>query len=192
MWDLHMMGANLLQLHTTPAALRTALHPILEGACETRRRCASAGWVSILAAVGIIFLICAVIMASKVLRGPTQGPFGITIPGVASDARACIDGFHVFGSAMATPHHVAGLRALPEAHNGTGRRACIQSTHVQWQQMRNSSKGCCCTGRRADTVEGAVIPSADDAKPAPKESPQLHRYISPCVDVHAGPMPSWA
>lgn len=41
-----------------------------------------AGWVSILAAVGIIFLICAVIMASKVFRGPTQGPFGITIPGV--------------------------------------------------------------------------------------------------------------
>ena len=42
-----------------------------------------AGWVSILAAVGIIFLICAVIMASKVFRSPSQGPFGITIPGVA-------------------------------------------------------------------------------------------------------------
>ncbi|CAL5228604.1 g11765 [Coccomyxa viridis] len=40
-----------------------------------------ASWVSILAAVGIIFLICAVIMASKVFRGPTQGLFGITIPG---------------------------------------------------------------------------------------------------------------
>ncbi len=51
-----------------------------------------AGWVSILAAVGIIFLICAVIMASKIVRGSSQGPFGITIPGVTdtSEQSTCL------------------------------------------------------------------------------------------------------
>ena len=41
-----------------------------------------AGWVSILAAVGIIFLICAAVLATKAYRGSPVGPFGITLPGM--------------------------------------------------------------------------------------------------------------
>ena len=68
------------------------------------------------------------------------------------------------------------------------RTALVQSRTYAGTGPADLSRRCYCTGRRAETVEGAVVPSpsGEDGKPGTKGSPQLHRCSHHTMRIIAG------